>query len=278
MSVNTEMTAIADKIRFYTEETEKLSLVGIKDSIDKVNLKGRQYGEKLGYINGGLDFGNTTTVTGQGCVSAHNVHHLPHNINVSLQGDNFSDVKVIRKNKNLFNPSVLLNATGWTEKNGVYAGDAYRLRECFHPSTSGKALFTDFKKGVQYTFSFKGYINTETAVQSLGFFFRYSDGTTTVKYLITDFTESEVTLVSEKGKDVTELFATVSSSRRVSITDLQLEEGMQKTDYIEYCEEEFLPDNNGKINNITSVSPYMNFTCSDNNMNIQVEYLQESIH
>ncbi len=52
MSVNSKMTAIADTIRSYTEETEKLSLDGMAEKIALVHSKGYDSGFNQGYTDG----------------------------------------------------------------------------------------------------------------------------------------------------------------------------------------------------------------------------------
>ncbi len=71
MSVNEKMTAIADKIRHYTYETEKLTLDDMANKIDLVMLSGYNNGfvegEQSGYTTG-FDEGKTTAqeeITGE---------------------------------------------------------------------------------------------------------------------------------------------------------------------------------------------------------------------
>ena len=52
MSVNSKMTAIADTIRSYTKETEKLSLDGMAEKIALVHSKGYDSGFNQGYTDG----------------------------------------------------------------------------------------------------------------------------------------------------------------------------------------------------------------------------------
>ncbi len=273
MSVNEKMTAIAQRIRNYTGKTEKLSLDKMEASIDEVYEKGK----REGYYDGAFDFGNKQTVEGAGSVTVQNVHNITHRINVTVFDEDLTDIMVTRKGKNLLDASVILKANDWEYKDGYYFGKAAALRNCFHPSYSNNSLFNEFKAGTRYTFTLKGYNATDDIASTVGFFFQYSDGTTTVQYLKSNKEVKSVTLVSKEGKDVVGLYATYSANQPIIyLTNLQIEEGNTATDYSEYFEETYNVNFNGKIEEILSVAPTMYFTANKDTAVISVEYLTEN--
>lgn len=273
MSINDKMTAIAERIRNYTEKTEKLSLDKIEASIDEVYEKGK----REGYYNGAFDFGNKATVTGLGLVTAENVHSIPHKIRITVSDEDLTDVTVTRMGKNLFDDDIILNADNWLCENGYYFGNAVTLRNFFHPSYSNNSLFNSFKPNTQYTFSLKAYNDIDEPVVTIGFFFRYSDGTTTVQYIRADRSEIDVSLVSKTGKDVVGLYATFGTNNCTTyLKDLQLEEGTEATEYFEYIEDTFNVNNEGKAENIISLAPIMHFAVNKETAEITVEYLKEN--
>ena len=275
MSVNDKMTAIAEKIRFYTETEDKLSLDEIKNSIDKVNEIGKNFGYKKG-IN---DFANTTYVSGVGEVVAQNVHSVTHDIEISVQSDILDSVEITRKGKNLFDGSLILKASGWTFENGYYSGKATALRNFYHPNYQGNSFVSGFKPNTQYTLSFRGYNDSDGAIATLGFFFKYSDGTISGEYLETNRSEILFRLVSKAGKSIVGLYATFSAtSPKIFLKDIQVEEGNAPTPYTPYSNDIYKANETGIIEGIKSISPIMYFTSNDPQSEIRVNYILESIH
>lgn len=124
---------------------------------------------------------------------------------------------------NLFDAGVLLQATGWTETDGIYSGIPQYLYNVFNPHTKDVSLFYGFKQNTQYTLSFKSYQQEDTINYTSAFFFRYTDGTDSELVTIWNTEEEKKTLTSDSGKTIAGLYATFGRNSTVYIRDIRLE-------------------------------------------------------
>lgn len=136
-------------------------------------------------------------------------------------------VKVTRTGKNLFDPSVFLTATGWTETDGVYSGNSSNIQYSLIGYLLALPNFTQ-----QITLSFRGYVDYE---DSRAGYFRiyYADGTSSFLE-VKDKLWKDYTLTSTAGKVVVGIGFTMSNSRDISLTDFQVEIGSSATAYSPY--------------------------------------------
>lgn len=137
------------------------------------------------------------------------------------------------RSKNMFDSSMLLLASGWTESNGVYSGNTKSLFEKFGSATTNKLVIMQFKPKTQYALSFKGYTSGDQT-HGARLFFEYDDGTKSGVEVTTQ-TETAYTLVSTVGKTVTRIFASYYYDNVITyLSEVQLEEGTEATAYIPY--------------------------------------------
>ena len=137
--------------------------------------------------------------------------------------------------KNMFNSSILLTATGWTEENGVYSGDVRYLYDKWNPESSGEYLYTNFKANTVYTASFV--TKNETTSGGFRFGFKYVNpnaevSRTPVNSNTTDFARFYVT--SSTDESIFGLYVTYNTRQTVWLKEIQLEEGSTATTYEPY--------------------------------------------
>lgn len=134
--------------------------------------------------------------------------------------------------KNLFDPTKLLEATDWVESNGEYIGSSVRLHDKFN-YVNGEALCDTFKPNTQYTLSFNAYNEAESKGTGITFNYRYTDGTMTAIYP-GDIVKTAYKFYSAPGKTIKALYASYGSNVTVHLSDIQLEEGTNATEYEPY--------------------------------------------
>ena len=134
--------------------------------------------------------------------------------------------------KNLFNPSKLLAASGWTESNGIYSGNSAALNTLYNQN-NGTPIFTEFKENTQYTLTFYSRVEADTDKTGVVFSFVYSDGTTSFIYP-SSVTGKNERLTSSIGKTIKALHASYGHSLTVHLSNVQLEEGYDPTEYEPY--------------------------------------------
>lgn len=124
--------------------------------------------------------------------------------------------------KNLFDSSVILNATGWSVENGVYTGDSqeldYRKFGYFLPGL--------FPTDRQVVFSFD--MNCEGANRPGYFWIVYSDGTRSNIEVPKEYTGHRK-LVSTAGKTITSFYFGYSNTAIFSLSNIQFEFGSDET-------------------------------------------------
>lgn len=128
--------------------------------------------------------------------------------------------------KNLFDESVLLQAIGWTENDGVYSGNAGQLYNKFNSNP----IPLKCAENTSYTLSvkFRSTNGLTTWVR-----FDYSDGTrNTVSSNST--TETKLTLTSNSTKTVVGVSFSYSDTDTIYLSEFQVEHGATATDYVPY--------------------------------------------
>ena len=130
--------------------------------------------------------------------------------------------------RNLFNSKWLLDAEGWSESNGVYAGEAAKLYSVYGENTAGFPI--SFTPNTKYTLSF---IGSAAAGSNSRFIIFYSDGTATSLF-IKDADNSEHSIVIDAGKSVIKLAFRYGYYGLVKLKEMQLEIGSTATTYAPY--------------------------------------------
>ena len=134
--------------------------------------------------------------------------------------------------KNLFDPSKLLAASGWTESNGIYSGNSAALNVLYNMN-DGTPIFAEFKENTQYTLTFYSRIEADTDKTGVTFSFVYSDGTMSSIYP-GSVTGKNERLTSSIGKTIKALHASYGHGLTVHLSNVQLEEGYDPTEYEPY--------------------------------------------
>lgn len=132
-------------------------------------------------------------------------------------------------NGNLFNPAYLLGASGWTEQNGVYSGDALALFNRFQAA----AWVPDTPAGTPLTISGRAIVST--SIQSPRFVFQYSDGSLQNVNITTGSSFATFSGTSDPGKIIGRITFTYSSGEgTVSLTGLRISIGAEPVtlDYV----------------------------------------------
>ena len=137
-------------------------------------------------------------------------------------------VTIPRTNKNMFDQSLFLEATGWTFDGEYYTGTAANLKNKF-------ASLPNMNKPTglpQITLSFDGY--SEDGVNGLYFKFAYSDGTTENKAIINGTTEQHYVGTSNASKVLVRIYPHYSNNKTAHIKNFQIEVGSTATAYEPY--------------------------------------------
>ena len=153
----------------------------------------------------------------------------------------------VNQSRNLFDPSQLLRASGWTENNGVYTGTANNMFIATHEEYGG-GLFSRgiFKPNTQYTLSY-----TMSAPENGGgsrgrLYIVYTDGTALSpkeEDMVSAGETKHVVLTSTAGKTVWGVQFTYGDKGTTSLSNIQIEEGTTATPYQPYGQNTFLPEN-----------------------------------
>jgi len=133
--------------------------------------------------------------------------------------------------KNLFDESVLLQVSGWTENDGVYSGLSSALYDKFF----NNPIPLNCAENEVYTFSCKF---KSTNGLTLFFRFHYSDGTRSATQSAST-SETRVTFVSTKGKTLTGLSFSYTATDVIYLSECQLELGTTVTEYEPYQEQTY---------------------------------------
>lgn len=268
--------AACDKLREKTETAELIKSGELPQKIDEVYREGQLSVFLSSEVLQGKTEGNPISIT--------DVSPVEHDLSVKLSSDtltDFSSVKVTACGKNLFNPSLLLETpngtkTGWEYENGYYFGQGVSLRNLYNVNGTKyeRPLVEGFAENTQYTLSFKGYNDSDTAKATVGFLFMYDDGKSTSVYLNTDKEEKTFTVASTEGKTVVGVYATYANNPVAHIKDIQIEEGEVATEYGEYKSATYPANADGTVSGVKSIYPIMNIS-SDAEVSISAEYFKD---
>lgn len=138
--------------------------------------------------------------------------------------------------KNLFDSDLLLNTSGWVKSGDVYSGYTRNVVDIYKSENGGFPSIR-FKNNTQYTMSFK--IKSDNG-SSIGFAFYYTDGSRTVQYPSANNQTVKFSSTSDANKTIDYISATYNGDCNVELSEIQLEEGTQVTDYATY--DPSLPD------------------------------------
>ena len=132
--------------------------------------------------------------------------------------------------KNIYPPSLLINATGITHENGVFTGSATDFNNAQH-------LTGVFEAGKRYTAQVVARRKSGATETGNGLIirFKYSDGTYFSTYILNSTTTfTKFTLTSDEGKDVTDFWFPYASggSNIWEVKNIQVEEGTEATPYM----------------------------------------------
>lgn len=150
-------------------------------------------------------------------------------IEIKNTGDSGSINEKVQ-NRNLFDESVIINATNWAYENEYYTGKANDLNNYF----LNYPMYSKFKENTQYTFSWKGYTGTASNTRIR---FVYTDGSYTEGAYINSTTEVSRNFVSSADKTIDRISLNWATNGTIFIKDIQLEEGSTATDYVSHEEQ-----------------------------------------
>lgn len=140
----------------------------------------------------------------------------------------WSEANVTRCGKNLFDESILLECSGWTESGGVYSGESAYVNSKYGNGVPN----LKFKENTQYTFSFT-YGQDGSAGIGLAIVMEYTDGTFTQKYCTLD-TIGSISITSTSGKSVNKIKLSYGANRTIYLSNMQLEENTSATEFVPY--------------------------------------------
>lgn len=127
---------------------------------------------------------------------------------------------------NLFDPSHLLEATGWTVSNGVYSGKNSDLYFEFGKPSGGYPIH-GFKKNTQYTFEADFYSDADSTRQTI-FEFWHTDGTYERIYAAYA-TQTRIRVTSAEGKTVECFAMSYGNTATIHLSNIMLTEGTDGT-------------------------------------------------
>jgi len=139
--------------------------------------------------------------------------------------------------KNVFDSSQILNASGWTETNGVYTGYMNKLRNMEYNNGYMNACNPACKPNTIYTLSYtitNGINSVNDARPYL--YVSYTDGTYKANYnapMLPGETK-HVVLTTDAGKTLKSIRASYNHGDIAEISNIQIEEGAVATPYVPY--------------------------------------------
>lgn len=140
----------------------------------------------------------------------------------------WSATKVTRTGKNLFDPTILLQATGWLEDDGVYYGMNSNLNSAF--PNGFPFAFLPYEGQISVSFDYK---NSDVNYRSGYLYFYYADGTMSYSELkSSEWTHFSFT--STSGKTITNIKIGVSNSLVIYLKNIQFEFGSTASAYEAY--------------------------------------------
>lgn len=145
----------------------------------------------------------------------------------------YDKVEALSCGKNIFDADAAFNVSGWTKSaSGVYSGSLSAVILPFRAYS--QAL--KFKATTQYTLKFKAKVDDVSSTRNVRFVFVYDDGSTQRTAYINTTTETEYSLVSQSGKNISyiDIAYTNATGCNLFVSDIQLEEGSSATTYEPY--------------------------------------------
>lgn len=143
---------------------------------------------------------------------------------------NETAIKIKQSGKNLYNQENFLNANNWIKNtDGYYTGAANNLH--IYINNNKNYIVSNFKENTQYSISLKGY--SDSIGGNFRFVFKYTDGTSSMNYILNTITESDYRVISQQGKTISYITINYSSSRTLYIKDFMLKEVNIGNEYYE---------------------------------------------
>lgn len=142
-----------------------------------------------------------------------------------ITGFDSADIPVM--GKNLFDESQIINASGWSESDGVYTGVVAQL---YLYANNGFPKQSKYKENTQYTLSV--YVNATDAVSRFRIY--YTDGTYSDLALANNMVGTTQTHLTTPNKTIDKITFTYNSGGNLSISKIQLEENTTATTYVPY--------------------------------------------
>lgn len=131
--------------------------------------------------------------------------------------------------KNLFDESLLLNATDWTlNSNGYYTGTLTAIRSYFNNNQD----IVYFKENTRYAISVYGYYSSGSNPR---IYIKYTDGTNSQSSYFTN-TPSKISIVSNANKTIDYITFYYSTAGTILLKDFQIEENTTASSYEPYGE------------------------------------------
>lgn len=244
MSVQTELTKLANKIRYYTRKTAKMKLDGMPAEIETVYKAGQ---------NSVIDESKIIekTATGTGVVALDDVSEIPHDISVQLSGENVGGKQVKVCGKNLFKTNNYTKGS-LNANNGQPSGTSTQycvITDYIEvaPNTSYK-VSNEGGANLRYICFYnrnKEFISNTWTNRAKSFTFATND----CAYIRID--------VERSGNALIENFDTFFADYKNMLSTY----GGEYEPYID--NPPYTTNADGKIEGIKSISPYMTLICDD---------------
>lgn len=204
-------------------------------------------------------------------VSVGDVSSVEHSVGVKLTSDTLTDFSSVRVacsgGEDLFDDTILLQASGWQESDGIYYGKNDKLFLSFSNGYGygGFPLGHEFKPNTAYTLTCTArcVLQGSENEKAVGFIFYYTDGTTEDRLYVTgraDFVTQSVT--SNPNKSVSKIIATYNANGTLYLKDVRLTEGTPTT---------YTANADGTVD-VTSLSPSMVLTTDNGGAVINARY------
>lgn len=175
--------------------------------------------------------------------------------------------------KNLFDPDVLLQASGWVKDGEIYKGSISYIYSVFK-KTGLPLLDGVFLNLKQYTFSVDIAQDADDGVDTIGFYFLYTDGTSSTVWYANKKNKTRYTVTSDLTKTVKGIHATYATGSNAKISNICCYEGTE-TEYEPYIEGESISTTVGESCELISIAPNMTIT-TDKGALISAEYNKDT--
>lgn len=163
---------------------------------------------------------------------------------------NETAIKIKQSGKNLYNQENFLNANNWIKNtDSYYTGAANDLH--IYINNNKNYIVSNFKENTQYSISLKGY--SDSIGGNFRFVFKYTDGTSSMNYILNTITESDYRVISQQGKTISYITTDYSSSRTLYIKDFMLKEVNIGNEYYEPYHESIITPINLQGNILSKV-------------------------